>query len=189
MAAQTIAIKVYQCGEYEVTVSFKVMRNIRYRMSKNGQNLVEMSVPHTMNDDQIREMLDRLYPSIQRLAARTEAKSINRISRPDSQSHARWRAHLEILIPLVEKEMDLAARHYTLRYMTSRWGSCVPARGNISLNSALAMLDEECTHYVLVHELAHLKHANHSPAFWQLVERFYPDYRRIRARLRSKLLV
>ena len=57
----------------------------------------------------------------------------------------------------------------TLKWMTSRWGSCSPARGRITLNAALVLAPPECAAYVVLHELAHRLHPNHSPAFHALV--------------------
>lgn len=66
----------------------------------------------------------------------------------------------------------------------TRWGSC-NRRGTIHLNLRLLLLPQECLDYVMVHEMAHLVHFNHSPAFWSLVEKFYPDHREVRAMLRK----
>lgn len=54
----------------------------------------------------------------------------------------------------------------------SRWGSCTPEDGSIRLSSALADFPQWVRDYVIVHELAHLAVPDHSPAFWELVDRF-----------------
>jgi len=72
----------------------------------------------------------------------------------------------------------------TLRDTTSRWGSC-SAEGNISINWKLVMAPAEALDYVVVHELCHLLHPNHSSAFWGEVERHMPGYRRPRRWLRD----
>ncbi len=83
-------------------------------------------------------------------------------------------------IDLMERARTLAARHdlpvpasvgWSSR-QNSRWGSCSPASGSVRLSHRLAAFPGWVVDYVLVHELAHLVHANHSPAFHALVARF-----------------
>jgi len=57
----------------------------------------------------------------------------------------------------------------------SRWGSC-SAQGKIDLNWRVIMAPNRIVDYVVVHELTHLKHHDHSPQFWKQVERVLPDY-------------
>ena len=61
--------------------------------------------------------------------------------------------------------------------MHTRWGSCNTRAKRIWLSVYLPAYPIECTEYVIVHELCHLHHANHSPAFWQTVASAMPDYR------------
>ncbi|NJE04998.1 M48 family peptidase [Thermococcus sp. M36] len=90
------------------------------------------------------------------------------------------------LLPLVEKyapEMGVNPGKVYIRHQKSRWGSCSP-RGNLNFNVRLVAIPPELRNYVVIHELAHLKHMNHSKAFWELVERFYPDYKTARKELK-----
>lgn len=72
----------------------------------------------------------------------------------------------------------------TLRWMTTRWGSCSSRNGRISLNLALAALPAAFLEQVLVHELVHLLEPNHGPRFQARMEALLPDWRSRRAALR-----
>jgi hypothetical protein len=65
-----------------------------------------------------------------------------------------------------------------VRRQRTRWGSC-SASGTISLNVCIAFLPPAVLRYLLVHELAHTRHMNHSRRFWALVESHEPEYRRL----------
>ena len=65
----------------------------------------------------------------------------------------------------------------TIKDMKSRWGSCRPSTGTISMASNLAMIPKECVEYIVVHELTHMHHPDHSPAFYAEVERYMPDWK------------
>ena len=66
-----------------------------------------------------------------------------------------------------------------IRRMTSRWGVCNTKTHVITLNLKLIERDEKYLNYVIVHELSHLIHGNHSARFWSLVEENYPNCKRI----------
>lgn len=72
----------------------------------------------------------------------------------------------------IAKEMGLSGRlkKVTIKETKTRWGSC-SSRGNINLSWRVMAAPKELQHYLLVHEVAHLKEMNHSPNFWMLVEK------------------
>ena len=72
----------------------------------------------------------------------------------------------------------------TIRSQKSRWGSC-SAQGNLNFNCLLLLAPPEVLDYVVVHELCHRKHMNHSPGFWAEVERVMLDYRQWKKWLRD----
>ena len=64
----------------------------------------------------------------------------------------------------------------TIGKQKTLWGSCTP-EGNLSFNCLLMLAPEDVRDYVVVHELCHLTHLDHSRAFWNAVERALPNYR------------
>lgn len=72
-----------------------------------------------------------------------------------------------------------------IRKMKTRWGVCNTKLKVVTLNSELIRYDLEKLDYVIIHELAHLIHHNHSKQFWLLVEKYCPNYKKIRKELRD----
>ncbi len=85
-------------------------------------------------------------------------------------------------------EMNLHPKSITFRNQKTRWGSC-SSEGSINLNWRLAAFDEEIQNYVIIHELAHLVHQNHSKRFWDLVENFSPQRKKLTQTLNESALV
>lgn len=91
---------------------------------------------------------------------------------------------------IVERVAELA-RDYGLTYRSvkinsakRRWGSCTP-EGNLNFSWRLVMTPQSTIDYVVIHELAHLRHQNHSRSFWACVASMYPDFASARRWLRE----
>lgn len=82
--------------------------------------------------------------------------------------HEKWRS----IFPLVPT-------HFTFQEMSSRWGSARKTTRRLTFNTKLARLDPIQIEYVYVHELCHFIEANHSAAFYALLDRYLPGHREI----------
>ncbi len=71
---------------------------------------------------------------------------------------------------------------FRLRFMTRQWGSCSPT-GTLTLNPWLMAAPRRAIDYVLLHELCHLKHHNHSRSFYAALKRNMPDWKKIKLQL------
>ncbi len=88
------------------------------------------------------------------------------------------RVFREISIPFVEsmKKYNVAPKSFAIKKMKTRWGSC-SSKGNINLNLHLIKLPEQCIKEVILHELCHLVHFNHSKEFYALMTAEMPDWK------------
>lgn len=86
--------------------------------------------------------------------------------------------------PLIRrfKDLGVAPRHIQVRKMKTRWGSCSPT-GTITLNSELIKAPKPCIEYVILHELCHLIHRNHTTEFFALLSREMPDWEKWKDKL------
>ncbi|OMD62995.1 zinc metalloprotease [Paenibacillus odorifer] len=76
---------------------------------------------------------------------------------------------------LYSPKMECYPSKLVLKEQEMRWGSCTK-NGTVNINWLILMAPMRIVDYVLVHELAHLKHPDHSPAFWATIQSILPDY-------------
>jgi len=103
------------------------------------------------------------------------------------QSLLRWLAgragpELGARLEALSRELDIDYARLHLRRQRTRWGSC-SAAGTISLNVCLMFQRPAVVRYLMIHELCHRRHMNHSDRYWRLVESFEPHWRSLDAEL------
>lgn len=91
--------------------------------------------------------------------------------------------HYQMLYNRFEEEIPFYRMR--IREMKTRWGVCNVKSKTITLNSRLIEYNLDALDYVIVHELSHLIHFNHSSSFWNLVAKYKPDYKKIRKELKE----
>ena len=93
----------------------------------------------------------------------------------------------DVLVPWTEGiagDLNIPIQRIVIRCQKTRWGS-YSTKGTISLNAQLMFLPRRLARYVLVHEVCHAIHTNHSPKFWSLVRQWEPEAERLRSELRT----
>ena len=73
-----------------------------------------------------------------------------------------------------------------IRKMKTRWGVCNYIKKTVTLNSELIKYKRNIIDYVIIHEFSHFTYHDHSTSFWNLVKKYYPDYKKARKELREE---
>lgn len=116
----------------------------------------------------------------------------NRIYVKDDKTLNKWLK--KETINLFQKQLDEIYNKFEekipypklkIRNMKTRWGVCNRRDNSVTLNSELMKYDINKLDYVIVHELSHLVHFNHSKMFWNLVSKYCPNYKLIRKELKE----
>ena len=90
---------------------------------------------------------------------------------------------LDYIYKLFEEKIPYPALR--IRSMKTRWGVCNRRDNSVTLNLELIKKDPEYLNYVIVHELSHFVHFDHSKEFWTTVEKYYPEYKKYRDMLKN----
>ena len=89
----------------------------------------------------------------------------------------RLQTEIAHFLPLWSERTGLVPSEWTVRNMTSRWGSCNTRTGKITLNLQLVRYPAACLEYVILHELAHLRVHGHGADFKAILDAYMPDWR------------
>ncbi|MGP4788266.1 M48 family metallopeptidase [Psychrobacter sp. 1Y11] len=205
------AIERLAAANIKLQISKKRVKNINFRLKPN---LLTVSVPTSISTTQMAQFIDRrvswalahhqqVLENYQRKQNQHPQSNSVKKAEPlwlwgDKQTFtlnhdkkiALYRQQLLQVMPeLFEKWQPIVGTKATetrIKKMHTRWGSCNMRVGRVWLSVYLPAYPIECTEYVIVHELCHLHHANHSSAFWQTVETAMPEYKQWHDKLAGK---
>ena len=185
--ARAAAPEVLHVDGIEVRLQRKKVKNLNLRIARDGGH-VDASAPVWMAPADVADFVHRKHDWIQAQMERVSATPMAQASQASKGEVAQWRAVVQACVPALvaawEPIMGVKAGQLAYRNMTSRWGSCQPSTGRICINVRLALYPPECLEYVVVHELCHLLERGHGPRFHQLMDRFMPDWKQRRDKLR-----
>ncbi len=97
------------------------------------------------------------------------------------------KTYLEQQLPLIAQKMQTSYTHFSIRNNAKVLGSC-SYHNRLSFALLLVCAQKEAIDYVIIHELAHTIHKNHSQNFWRCVQIFCPNYRALRERLKQNII-
>ncbi len=207
------AIERLAVADIKLQITKKRVKNVNFRLKPH---LLAVSVPIAIDTLQLAQLIDKrvawALTHHQQVLDNYQRKQKSKLQ---SQSHlssvveplwlwgkqqdfslnhdekiAFYRQQLSKIMPeLFEKWQPIIGAQATetrIKKMHTRWGSCNTHASRIWLSVYLPAYPIECTEYVIVHELCHLHHPNHSRAFWQTVAKSMPEYQQWHNRLAGK---
>ena len=142
-----------------------------YIYIKNGKVIVK--VPTRLKEKEINDFINKKTNWIYNNLKKEKNKKEEKINDEDI-------IRLEIIvknsIEKYSKLLKVEPKQVKIKDIKYAWGSC-SSKKNITINAKLANKDSKAIEYVVLHELCHLKQMNHSKKFWDLVEKYMPDYK------------
>ena len=169
---------VYAGGkEIRYTLERKKVKNINLRVRGDGMVAVSASqrVPVEEVDRIVLENGEKILAAIERFEKRTK-DSIREKEYSREETEAVFRSVLaRVYPPFGERGVPFPI--LKIRHMKSRWGSCIPSKRTVTLNSRLMNYSVRCIEYVVVHELCHFFEPNHSVRFYARMTEMLPDWK------------
>ncbi len=178
-----------------IQVEKKKIKNLYLRISP-ADGAIRISAPERMPGKTIEafviEKWDWILAAREKLDRRRRETDAGRQLTEEerkAQKEAYKRQLLEALPQVIQKcerVTGLHALEWKLRDMKTRWGSCNIQKKRIWLNIQLAAYPRECLEYVVTHELVHLLVPGHGKEFQAYMDRFFPDWKRVRKELNGR---
>ena len=160
-------------------------RTMALELSRDGELIVRL--PFCVSDRAAAQFVREHADWIARARERQEARRQAHPEPTPQEAEALRRRAKEVLpgkVAWYAARMGVTPTGIRITSARTRFGSC-SAKNSLSFSWRLMDYPEDAIDYVVVHELAHIRHHNHSKAFYAFVERFLPDYRQRAALLRQ----
>lgn len=156
--------------EYEI--KYSKIKNI-YIQIKDRKVIVK--APRKISKKEIEKILEQKSEWIQKAIEKETKKQEKKPLYTKEDFKRIVEKHANELI----KQTGLVPNKITIRQVKYAWGSC-SSKKNITINLELIKYSEQAIRYVILHEFCHIKYMNHSKDFWNLVEKYMPDYKLVK---------
>jgi predicted metal-dependent hydrolase len=188
-------LRVKEDKEIYITTHYLTSKNSIIKLLEDNKNTLEKmlnkSVKHDL-DNSVLYVLGLKYdiiimPIIKNVEIQNDKIYVSSMKQLNKYLEVKAKSIFQNKYDEIYKMIEEQVPYYKLRIrkMKTRWGVCNRGSKTITLNLNLIHYDIECLEYVIVHELIHLIHFNHSASFWNLVEKYSKDYKRIRKKLKE----
>lgn len=150
---------------YTVTIKTSViLEKIDIEIDKPGKRVI-ITLPHTVNLLDLKNKESESFNLTEKALIATYKESISQF--------------IQLEVDRLTKKIQVSYNKIKIKTLKSAWGTCTPLN-TLNFNWRLILTPEEIIRYVVVHEVCHLKHRNHSKLFWKEVSRHYPSYKEAR---------
>lgn len=173
-------------------MSFNINKDVKVNIIRSDRNTLSIQLktgeiiaraPLRMKDKEIYSFIESKKLWIEKNLAKIDEreKAISEVQ-PFTQEDINALAEkAKVIIPervrYYAPKIGVIYNRITIRCQRTRWGSC-SSKGNLNFNCLLALFPIEVIDSVVVHELCHIKHMNHSPQFYAEIEKVFPEYKR-----------
>ncbi|MBE6788331.1 MAG: M48 family metallopeptidase [Ruminococcaceae bacterium] len=173
-------------------IDYRLVRSNRKSLAIEVTRELEVVVraPFFVSQRQIDAFLDSHQGWIEKAKGRIKERAENKVELSDRQIKELKNAAKEYIPKKVlefSEIMDLKPSDVKITSARTRFGSCSP-KNSLCFSYRLMLYPKEAVDYVIVHELAHIKHKNHGKRFYALIEKYLPDYRERNKLLKSDIL-
>lgn len=156
--------------QYEITYS--KIKNV-YIQIKDGKVIIK--APKRISKKELEKIIQNKKAWIEKSLEKSKQKQEKTALYTEEQFKQIVEKNVNELI----KTTGLIPNQIRIRNIKYAWGTCSPNK-NITINYNLIKHSEQAIRYVILHELCHLKHMNHSKEFWNLVSTYMPEYKSIK---------
>lgn len=173
-------------------MSFNINKDVKVNIIRSDRKTLSIQLkpgeiiaraPLRMKDKEIYSFIESKKSWIEKNLAKIEKreKAISEV-KPFTEDEIKALAEkAKTIIPERVKyyapKIGVTYNRITIRCQRTRWGSC-SSKGNLNFNCLLALFPLEVIDSVVVHELCHRKHMNHSPQFYAEIEKVFPEYKK-----------
>ena len=176
----------------EIEVQRKPIKNIHIHVKAPVGNVI-VTCPRRTSDATIIKVVEERIDWIRKqqvlLKERLELQANQEVEDIDwKEANKQLRADISKLLPKWESITGLQCSTWQIRKMKTRWGSCNVKTHKIWFNLYLAKTNQRCLEYIILHELLHIKIANHGAEFKANMDHYMPSWRIVRRELKQYIL-
>ena len=159
-------------SELEYKIKYSKIKNI-YIQIKDGKVIIK--APRSVSKKEIEKILEQKSEWIQKAVEKETKKQ----EKKPLYTKEEFKEIVEKNASELVKQTGLVPNKITIKKIKYAWGSCSNKK-NITINLELIKYSEQAIRYVILHEFCHIKYMNHSKYFWNLVEKYMPDYKQVK---------